>query len=472
MGRNKRYDKLTRAAHIKRHTVGTSNELSFSVLDAAKNQLGVDIDDKRQNPSPFGRISLFTLPFRGKKPVTTPHKEGGLPLSNGSFASAEDSSSLRGGGRGDGGYGNATMPPGGLGGSQSTSAHPGSTSGQVDGFEQEGTHSPSSRARANTPFTGSSHAAEEEIVQRKRRRRRQRRLAAAFVAVVTTSLVAAGGTYLYQDNQRHLSQVSQLDEVLSSVADMDAVFMSLDEAVADPFGASAEGEYEELSSSVPPVARELRDIDVRLQSASADMHESMDKEAATQAFATIAARQILADKGMQLLDQAADAREAADRLDKAWKQVLEADSLARDAAELVTDTTDEHIQASKEKTNQALAAFSEARDMLEEAQGQYASADLSLLISYVDKRIESLGYAVASDDAFLSRDKEGAAAQNDAYNDADAEAVALAKEIPSDPAELVHEGYEQAVSDISQAYSTARLQAGSADAFIRDYLGR
>ena len=39
----KRNDKLGRAAHIKRHTVGTSNEISFSVLDAAKNELEGDV---------------------------------------------------------------------------------------------------------------------------------------------------------------------------------------------------------------------------------------------------------------------------------------------------------------------------------------------------------------------------------------------------------------------------------------------
>ena len=85
----KRNDKLGRAAHIKRHTVGTSNEISFSVLDAAKNELEGDVGkDAAARPSRFGHVSLFTLPLRRKKSIATPTKERGLLLSSGEFASA------------------------------------------------------------------------------------------------------------------------------------------------------------------------------------------------------------------------------------------------------------------------------------------------------------------------------------------------------------------------------------------------
>ena len=70
----KRIDKVAKAAHIKRNTEGTSNEISFSVLDAAKNSL-----DGEGSSSPFGTISLFTLPGK-KKHISTPSKDEGLAL--------------------------------------------------------------------------------------------------------------------------------------------------------------------------------------------------------------------------------------------------------------------------------------------------------------------------------------------------------------------------------------------------------
>ena len=170
--------------------------------------------------------------------------------------------------------------------------------------------------------------------------------------------------------------------------------------------------------------------------------------------------------------QAADGvEEAAKQIDEAWSAVLSADEKVREAAELVTETTEENVTASKEKTTEARTLLETARDGFHSAQETYDVIDVSALVAYVDKRIEALGFALASDDAFLARNKEEAAAQNEAYNIADAEAATLAKALPSDPSSTVFEAYEEATVDLQKAYSTARSQAGAADAFLRDYLG-
>ena len=156
---------------------------------------------------------------------------------------------------------------------------------------------------------------------------------------------------------------------------------------------------------------------------------------------------------------------------EAWQGVVDADALARDAAALVADTTAEHVTASKDKTNAAAAAFADAQAALEELAATYDDVDLAGPLDYVAKRIEAMGYALASDDAFLAKNKEEAVSQNDAYNRADAEAAALAAALPDDVAQLVFEAYEQATDPFFETYSTARSQAGAADAFLRDYLG-
>lgn len=468
MGKRKRENKLMGAAHIKRHTVGTSNEISFSVLDAATNQLTVSANEKRTGLLRFGHVSLFTLPLRGKKPAPTPAKEQGLPLSSGDFVSVQNSAVAASVGLMDRGPLGSPIPSDGF---ARPSGSAGFTAGQATTAAQ-GVPSPLPFSRSSSlSFADSTRAAEEKIASRKRRRRRHRRLVVAFVAVVTTAALAAGGTYLYQDNQRHLSQVGQLDDALALVTSTDDLFVTLDEAVNSPFETDADKTYQDLSSQMPESSDNLDAATSMLQSFSNDMRESMDKEAARQALAAVSARQTLIIEGAQMLDQASVARKAAVRLEEAWQQVIAADSLAREAAQLVTDTTDEHVNASKTKTEQASTAFGKARDELEGIGALYPPANLEVLISYVDKRIESLGYALASDEAFLAKDKDVAAAQNDAYNIADAAAATLAKKIPADPAELVREAYSQAVSESAQAYSTARLQAGTADAFIRDYLG-
>lgn len=423
----KRDDKITRAAHIKRHTKGTSNEISFSVLDAAKNALdGEDASGAGHGPR-FGGVSLFTLPGRRKKPAGTPTKEKGLPLPGGGFASAES---------GDAPSRMDVLPP---------------------------VQAAKSSKQKRSP--------EEEIARRKARRRLSRVLAASVVIVVSVGLLGAGGTYLYHDHQRQQSNVSKLDEALGLVKQADETLTVMNAVVNDPFSSDSQSAIDSVRENLDSCARLLDEADVQARAASVDLRSSKEKEAANQAVAAISARRALVESGTQLLAAAQVAEDAAVQADDAWDQVLEGDSLARDAAKLVTDTTAENVQASKDRTNEALAVFQEARAALANAQVTYPEADLTPVADYIDKRIEALGYAIASDDAILAKNKEDAAAQNNAYNTADSEAAALAKELPAAPSSILYQAFEQATADLEQSYSTARSQAATADSFIRDYLG-
>ena len=198
----KREDKITRAAHIKRHTRGTSNEISFSVLDAAKNALEGDDDGLKHRP---GRISLFTLPGKRKKPAPTPTKERGLPLSTGGFVSVDDSGPTSK-------LGMIAPPPRSSG---STEKNPSTT-------------------LAVAPVKP-KRSPEEEIALRKARRRLSKWLAIAVVVVVSAGLLSAGGVYLYRDYQTQQGHVAVLDDALLLVKEADETIEKLDEVVKNPF---------------------------------------------------------------------------------------------------------------------------------------------------------------------------------------------------------------------------------------------
>lgn len=450
-------DKITGAAHIKRHTAGTSNEISFSVLDAAKQALDGEAPEEGKRAPIFGRIALFTLPGRRKKPIATPTKAKGLHLSTGDFVSVDDDAAPAT--FGVLGAEGVRPTPDLAGGEGSPKAAPSLALGRSDGSLPSAAHA----APLRSP--------EEEIARRKARRRLSRAAAIVVVVLVTLALLAAGGFYLYQGFQKHQANVSQLDGALSLIAQADETLLVLNDVVENPFGEEADEKAAALPGQLEAASALLADADEDARSASAELGESADKEAANQAVAAIGARQSLLDAGSQLVAASASAWEAVGHVDAAWSRLLEADELAREAAALVTETTPENVQASKDKTNEALAALSSAQAELDEAQAAFGEADLSPLTAYLDKRAEALGYAIASNDAFLARNKEEAAAQNDAYNAADAEAAELAEGLPAEPASMVRDAYETATADVRKAYSTARSQAGTADAFIRDYLG-
>ena len=432
-------DKITRAAHIKKHTRGTSNEISFSVLDAAKNALDGDGSEKQKHGP--GRIALFTLPGRHKKPAPTPTKERGLPLSTGDFVSVDDGAS--------------TSKMGAL----PSAARPTSQTEK------------SSPAPLAVVPAKPKRSPEEEIARRKARRRLSKWLAVAVIVVVSIGLLGAGGMYLYRDYQSQQGHVAVLDDALSLVKEADETIQQLDEVVTDPFAEGSEEQRTAIQAQLEAVERKLQDADEKARAVSLELNGAREKEAANQAVAGIAARFTLVEQGQLLMNAATEAQSAAEDVDAAWKTVLEGDDLARQAAQLVTETTPENVEASKNKTNEALAAFDEAYAAFLNVQATYPQADLTQFVDYIAKRQESLGYAIASDDAILAKNKEEATAQNNAYNIADAEAATLAKALPDDPSSIVDEAFEDATSDVAKAYSTARLQARSADAFISDYLG-
>ena len=397
----KREDKITRAAHIKRHTRGTSNEISFSVLDAAKNALEGDDDGLKHRP---GRISLFTLPGKRKKPAPTPTKERGLPLSTGGFVSVDDSG-----------------PTSKLG----MIAPPSRSSGSTE-------KNPSTTL-AVAPVKP-KRSPEEEIALRKARRRLSKWLAIAVVVVVSAGLLSAGGVYLYRDYQTQQGHVAVLDDALLLVKEADETIEKLDEVVKNPFADGSDEQRVDIQAQLEDVEGKLQDADEKARTVSLELNGAREKEAANQTVAAIAARYTLVEQGQLLMNA-------------------------------------ENVEASKNKTKEALAAFDEAYQAFSDVQSTYASADFSQYFDYIGKRQESLGYAIASDDAILAKNKEEATAQNNAYNIADAEAAVLAKSLPEDPAVIIDETFAEATADVAKAYSTARLQARSADAFISDYLG-
>lgn len=454
----KKGDKLAHAAHIKRHTAGTSNEISFSVLDAARNALDEKGHAGRDARLPrFGGISLFTLPARRKKPAGTPTKEQGLPLSTGDFVSVEPPKSQ---------VPQIAYP------SETPSAAP-SASSSFEGptatrpkLSEEAFEKPIAQPAEKPPLSP-----EEEVARRKARRRLSKLVAAAVIVLVIGVVAVAGGGYLYHDYQQYQDGIKSLNDTLKLVAETDEAIKGLDDFVADPFAAGSRAACEDLRSSLPEIEEKLAQADERARALSVSLRESQGKEAAHQAVATISARNTLVDQGYQIIDAADRAYDAIDQARKAWDVLLSADALARESSELVKDTTPENVQASMAKANESLEAFEEAEASFAESSSLYPAADFAAFSDYMAKRKEALGHALASDEAILAKDKDAATEHNDAYNAADAEAAERAKGLPDDPSSPVIDAFEAEVEEFEKAYSTARLQAGAADAFIRDYLG-
>ena len=313
---------------------------------------------------------------------------------------------------------------------------------------------------------------EEEIAWRKARRRKGKILAGVLCAVIIVALAGAGLLYLYQDNVRYQQNTQLLQESADVLTSTDEFLLALDDALKDPLGDQAETFFNDRQGDLASIGSSLQLAESKADEAMQGLRETVEREAADALMATSAARQTLVDQGWRILEDSVGMKSLYEQVGEAWQQTGEADSLAREAAQLAGENSQEAITRSTELSNEASSLFSDVRTTMEALAQEDAEVDLSAQIAYLDKRIEALGYAVASNDALLARDTAAAVEQNDAYNAADKEAASLAAALPIDPGQPVLDALEERLADPIEAYEAARGQASTSDAFLRDYFSR
>lgn len=454
---SKRSDKLNHAAHVKKSTRGTSNELSFSVLDAARNALDDGKDPSSDQARGFGRIRLFTLPIGRRKPPATPKKDELAALMGGSSPVPSSTSSTP-----------SLVKP--VESDKPSSEAPAVPLPQAEPKAPKPAQPSSSRFERAPRSTG--RTSEEEIAWRKARRRKGKILAGVLGAVIIVALAGAGLLYLYQDNVRYQQNTQLLQESADALTSTDEFLLALDDALQDPLGDQAETFFNDRQGDLASIDSSLQLAESKADEAMQGLRETVEREAADALMATSAARQTLVDQGWRILEDSVGMKSLYERVGEAWQQTGEADSLAREAAQLAGENSQEAITRSTELSNEASSLFSDVRATMEVLAQEDAEVDLSAQIAYLDKRIEALGYAVASNDALLARDTAAAVEQNDAYNAADKEAASLAAALPIDPGQPVLDALEERLADPIEAYEAARGQASTSDAFLRDYFSR
>ena len=474
-------DKITRAAHIKQSTKGTSNEISFSVLDAARNSLDADKGSDKPKVSSglggaradrgdggglaaagLGVISLFTLGKR-RKPRSTPEKEKGLHLSSGEFVSVEEGGS---------GISLPSLPEPSA---SSLSSKPASSSASslpvpVKANKEPKGGSGSKGSAWTTPV--------DEVARRKSTRKRRKALVIGAAAVAVVALCAVGINALVATMQEQQTTRGRLVAAIQKVEEADETLIAFDELVVSTINddelqlvpADLEQVYHELSPQLDVAVNKLVEARSLIERLMPSLVDNRDIEAANQSIAAINARMNMVDSGRVVMEENVAARKAMADCDEGWRLLLEADGLARDAAALVTNTTPENVEASIAKTTEAIALFEQALACMESAQDNYDKMDLSTVLTYLGLRIDSLHCAIASDQAYLARDKETAGSKNDEYNALDEQAVALAGSLTGSPSAEAVSLLEGEKADAEAAYISERGLASSADTFLRGYL--
>ncbi len=313
---------------------------------------------------------------------------------------------------------------------------------------------------------------QEEILKRQRRRRRARRLSVAVVLLICIGGLGVGGYWAYQQYEKLSTSVGVLREACDLISQSDETTVAIDQYFQTTFGNDTISTAQSLISQVPDAKEKLESARVYAQKAEGELEGSQrDKEAAERTLNAIAKRKQLLDLSVSRMEQDIAAKQAIDAMDEAESYIKEGNSLLFQAANVVSDTTNDNVAKSTEYTTAARAQFTLAKQSIESAKGYYPSANLEDPLAYVDERILAADEALASNAAILIQDKSTAEQHNDAYNTADQEAVSLAQKIGANFAQPVVDAYSSATADVTSQYESLRSDAAANDAYLREYLG-
>ena len=440
----RRDDKIARAAHIKERTHGTSNEISLSVLDAAK---------YKETTQRFSLRDL--LADRRDARDQSVSRETGEHVSR--ETSKRRSSSCE-------------QAVGDDARKRQSKLRIEKRSVKQAVKRKKAVHASDSGEKASSKMQAAPKrmSIEQEVARRKARRRKGRIVAISTVVAASLAIVSVGVWAWHCQVTEQQGYESELMDALRLVSEADETILQIDAIVDDPFAAESDDQRQEVYSSIEQTKGLLTNADGKARNVSEKLSDPSVREVANQTVISISARQDMIKHGMQLVEASESAELATEKCDAAWQVVLDADAQAREATKLAEQN---EVDASKQRTLEAKELFSKGREQLESLQADCPTADFSALIEYVEKRMNALDLAVQSDEALSEKNKEEAIALNDAYNAAEEEAAAIAVSLPSDPKQLIKDAYFTTWSEVIRSYGGQRAAAGTSDAVIRDYLG-
>lgn len=399
------------AGHIKRNTQGTSNEISFSVLDAMKNSAE---GEEQGEGSSLGRISLFTL-GKGKEPPATPSKGAQI-----------------------------TMP---------------SSSGQA---RKASRHSSVPKGSGPSFSTGSITA---EASIRKKHRKRSKRAVIAVGSLVALCVLFVIGMFAVNGIQNQMSQSDRMrlaiEDARTHIGSLDGFRSLLDASEQASLDQLANDDFVDRATSavneVPGAITKLRTAKTQIESLQEGLFSPIETENANQALSDINEYISMLEQGKDVLSQVSEVVKAYQDAQRYQSLLLEADALAREAIEVSSSSTDEGFNQALQKSREAFEGFAAARDIASSLGSQsndlFQAAPINGLgaiqlmqpfVDYANLRVQAQEFAIAADEAFLAKNSARIIEANNSYNDLEARAAEIiAQQGGKLPADLIAEAFAQ-----------------------------
>ncbi len=393
------------AGHIKQNTQGTSNEISFSVLDAKNAAHASEDADQR---SPLGRISLFTL--GAKRPSGTPSKDPFIP-------------------------------------EQYTRAAGGAPSRPSWEFSEQEVRQHRAQRRRRKTFAIS-------II-----------VVICLIGAAFAGTIAFGRYQQMQERARSLS--AQLEDISAQVTAAEPLFQLIDRSLATPLPEVNRQEVDDALAAwdkrQQSIMTKLRASKTTVEQIMQESHGAQQEEG-NEALAAINAMQKALDAGKATLQEVSSAANAYEQAKGFVDHAMQGDSDARAAASLELSNDDAANQAIT-LSDQAQGEFVASRDAIDQIEKTYGDTInasqqfdvptaelLKPFRDYCNLRIDAQSFAKEADQGYLDRSSQRISEANASYNADEEEAASLIASLRDQyPTAIVQRAYEATIGQSEAA---------------------
>lgn len=278
--------------------------------------------------------------------------------------------------------------------------------------------------------------------------------------VITLVLLAAAmaAMFAYQAWDRERDAKTAIKRASAILEDAEADILVVDEAVQVSIASVTATESLEAASLADDVREEILEARAILDDAMPNLPD--DQVELAQALRESAdARADMMEIAPEILEADARAAEAIGLADQAVAEIKAAEDVSAQAAAEFNKHTAEGVRASDELLVKAEGRLQVASSLLTTASATFEGADFTPFQSYIEAKVSLIALAKQIDALWLAGDVAGSNAMLAAYNQRDAEIVAMAQALPASVRDPIANAYDAVTAEPLERYFEARERA-------------
>lgn len=428
---------LFKSAHVKKSTAGTSNELSFSVLDAAKQAMDEKHGEARRVQQ-LGKIDLFSGEREpGHNVLTsTPAKaiEEQPPIASGKTSNSDSESGESPAQNRDTASSSNSAP---------TNKLAGLPLGMMSALGQGGLRKKGIDARRGFPFVA---------------------IAVVVAIVVAFAVIGISG---YMSQRSGFS--TAVAETLEIIGESDAPIVRMNDLLAEPSSEESKAHIGEVIDGLNSAEQALARANESVVAVEGIAATASEHETAARLSKDVAGRQAMISNGRMILSYLQTAQSAMASIDEAWALVGSSNDSAYLAANAISSS--QNADSALSYIRESTGYLADAAEKVDEAAELYPSADLTAIKTYLEYEMAAIEKEAEAIQAIKNLDGATARAKQAEYEELDAKAQQALAEI-DDVDKPIIDAYQVIAADFITKYEAARTEVALSDEYLRDFLGR